>query len=334
MIQFFSRGPLSLITVIVFIPFTSCNTQLNGCTDPMANNYDPEAIINDGSCSYDPISLYPEKSVELDSSLKETSGLTLWDGLIWTHNDSDDNRLYGLDTNSGEIQRTEVLVGAVNQDWEEISSDADYIYVGDIGNNSGSRTNLHILRVKKSSLGTGNPVFETIWFSYEDQFDFKPAGGQQTDFDCEAFLVTSDSIFLFTKQWLSLGTAVYAIPNKPGTFVAIRTGSYDVGGLITGAAFMEEQRLLVLSGYSSLLVPFFHICYDFQGNDFFGGDNRRVNISIPFCQVEGIATDNGLDYYITNETTSVVNSPASLQLFNLYEVLWNYLNSQEEGMAP
>ena len=29
---------------------------LNGCTDPNASNYDPAATLDDGSCTYSPIS--------------------------------------------------------------------------------------------------------------------------------------------------------------------------------------------------------------------------------------------------------------------------------------
>jgi len=332
--RFHIKGLIPLIIGIVILSLSSCNAQLSGCTDPMANNYDPDATNNDGSCTYESFSLSPERTVELDPALKETSGLTLWDGLVWTHNDSDDNRLYGLDTYSGEIKREEVLVGAENHDWEEIFKRYGLYICGRYWKQYGKPYDLHILRVEKSSLEAGNPEFITIWFSYEDQMDFNPGGGQQTDYDCEAFLVTADSIFLFTKQWLSLGTAVYAIPNRPGTFIANRIGYYDVGGLITGAAFLENERLLVFTGYTGLLVPFLHICYDFQGTDFFGGNNRRINISLPFHQVEGIATENGLDYFVTNEARSVANYPASLHLFNLNDILGNYLQSQENGKLP
>ena len=36
-----------------------------------------------------------------------------------------------------------------NTDWEEISQDKDFIYIGDIGNNSGNRDDLKIYRAGK-----------------------------------------------------------------------------------------------------------------------------------------------------------------------------------------
>lgn len=86
-----------------------------------------------------------------------------------------------------------------NIDWEEISQDADFVYVGDFGNNhNGIRADLHILRITKESILSDHSVIETINFSYSNQTDFAPAGSNNTDFDCEAFIASNGSIFLFT----------------------------------------------------------------------------------------------------------------------------------------
>jgi hypothetical protein len=241
-----------------------------------------------------------------------------------------------LNGSTGDIDREVELNNVENYDWEEISRDADYLYIGDIGNNLGNRTDLHILRIEKISLSAGDPVIDTIFFSYEDQVSFDPGGGQQTDFDCEAFIVTEDSIYLFTKQWLSVGTTVYAIPKVPGSYQAANVGSYNIQGLVTGATYLEKEHLMVLCGYTSLLNPFFHLCYDFHGHDFFSGNNRRITVSLPFHQMEGITTDNGLDYYVSNERTVVQSmqlAPARLHRFDLREMLENYLLTLSQGNA-
>jgi hypothetical protein len=60
-----------------------------------------------------------------------------------------------------------------NTDWEEISQDSSYIYVGDFGNNyQGNRTDLHILRIEKKSFLLNQPIIDTISFSYSNQTDF------------------------------------------------------------------------------------------------------------------------------------------------------------------
>lgn len=309
----------------------SCNAQVPGCPDPLANNYHPSATLNDGSCIYNPISVSPVDTEELSESLTETSGLILWDGYVWSHNDNGDTKLYGLDTTTADILLEYSLEEVVNTDWEEISQDEDFIYIGDFGNNSsGNRTDLHLLRIEKSSLIEDNPVIDTIWFSYSDQYDLNPVDANQTDFDCEAFIVSEDSLFLFTKQWTSTQTSVYSLPKIPGSYTAFKRSTYNIQGLITGSTYLGSKKLLVLCGYTSLLHPFFYLLYDFKGYDFFSGNKRRVTVSLPYHQVEGITTSNGLKYYVSNEKFElkpIANSPQKLHRFNLRSLLEQYLVS-------
>jgi len=301
-----------------------------GCTDALASNFDPSATSNDGCCTYDTAYIAPEKTMELPVELEETSGLILWDGYLWTHNDNSDTRLYGLDPATGKVKRTHILWKVENYDWEEISQDEAYIYVGDFGNNgSGDRQDLHILRVEKNSLKSGKPSIDTIWFSYSDQTDSSPAGPNQTDFDCEAFVVTSDSIYLFTKQWLSGSTTIYALSKEPGEYVAQRRNTLDVGGLVTGATYLEEKGLVVLCGYSGLSQPFLYLLYDYPEQEFFSGNKRRINLALLFHQVEGIATEDGSTFYISNEysgfRSSGFQNTQKLHVFDLDPFLRKYL---------
>jgi len=310
--------------------------QIYGCTDPLANNYNASATHNDGTCLYNAASLVPVLSVTLGSSLTETSGLIRWNSYVWTHNDNTDINLYALDTLTGNIVQTCALSAAVNQDWEEISQDSNYVYIGDFGNNAdGNRTDLKILRIEKNSILLNVPVIDTIYFSYADQIDFSPAGANNTDFDCEAFIVTTDSIFLFTKQWVSNKTIVYSLPKTPGTYIANLRDTLNVGGLITGSTYLEPQRLTVLCGYSNMLQPFIYLLYDFTGNDFFGGNKRKIDLSLSFHQTEGIATSDGLKYYISNEYFTQppsVNTPQKLHTLDLSTYLSGYLTGSPENI--
>ena len=307
----------------------NCQSQVPGCTDPLANNFDPSATVNDGSCSYDPASVAPESTFPLSGVLAETSGLIVWDDYVWTHNDNTDTVLYGLDTLDANIAVEYPLEGVVNVDWEEISQDEEYIYMGDFGNNgSGNRTDLRILRIEKASLKSGSAKIDTLWYSYEDQSDFSPQEPNLTDYDCEAMVVAGDSIFLFTKQWINGGTNIYSIPRFPGTHIAHLKSSYKVLGLVTGATYMESKQVLVLSGYTGLLSPFFYLFYDFTGQDFLSGNKRKITASLPFHQVEGIATMDGLKYYVSNENFArppIANNPQKLHVFDLSSFLENYL---------
>jgi len=318
---------LTGLFLFLLINIMSLHAQISGCTDIKANNYNAAATINDGSCTFGGANVSPVSSKNLAAGLVETSGLIHWNQLIWTHNDNRDNRLYALDTSTAVVQNTYTIPSS-NLDWEDIAQDENYVYIGDFGNNgNGNRTNLHILRAEKTSLLSGTPLLDTLYFSYSNQSNFNPAGANNTDFDCEALIVSQDSIYLFTKQWVSEKSAVYVLPKTPGTHIAQLRTTLSVQGLITGATYLADKRLVVLCGYSKLLQPFLYLLYDFNNHDFSKGNKRRIDINLPFHQVEGIATENGLKYYISNEKLDALNVPQKLHTLNLSNLLNHYVNA-------
>jgi hypothetical protein len=275
--------------------------QISGCTDALAKNFDPNATNNDGSCKYNCAKIKPESTQKLSDTLRETSGLIAFDHLLWTHNDDHDNTIYGLDSN-GKIQKKIKLEKVKNNDWEEISQDSNYIYIGDFGNNfQGNRKNLHLLRIEKKSFLLNNPVIDTISFSYSNQTDFTEQKENTTDFDCEAFVVSKDSIYLFSKQWSQNKTTVYVLPKIPGKYTAKLKETLDVKGLITGATLLTSGKGIILCGYSEILQPFLYLLNDYKNNDFSTGNQRKIRLPLPFHQVEGIATEDGKLFYVTNE---------------------------------
>lgn len=312
----------------LFILFLSlqlaCNSSQPGCTDPLAVNFDSSATEEDHSCFYDTVFINPLWSVELSEQINETSGLILWNEVLLTMNDNSDTRLYALDKVSGEIVGDYLIPGVVNRDWEELDQDEEFIYVGDIGNNRGSRKDLHILRIDKLSLSSGDPAIDTIWFSFSDQQNYITEGQQETEFDCEAFVVTADSIYLFTKQWLSGHTTQYAMPKLPGTYIAQKRSTFDTRGQVTGAVLIESSGILILSGYSGLIQPFLFLFSDYQGLDFFSGVSQRVNLPLPFHQLEAVTSDDGIRCYISNESSAygqAIKIPQKLHLVDLSELL-------------
>lgn len=318
------------IRVIVILVFFSIavitKAQDCGCTDPLATNYDTTAVINDGSCLYAVSSMRPNTIGQLPTKLDGTSSLIYWNGNYWSCNDHTKLQLYRIDTLTGAITDSLLVSESAPQDMEDIAQDENYLYFGNFGNNSNTRTNLHILRVGKLSLQNGNPTIDTIFFSYPDQTDFTPSS-MQTDFDCEAFIVGNEKIYLFTKQWSKLGTTCYELPKLPGTYIAVKMDSCNVQGLVTGAAFYEMERLIVLCGYSTLLQPFVYLLYDYDNHHFFSGNKRKININLWGNQIEAIAGATPISYYMTNEKFTVggTSIPASLHHFSLENYLSNYL---------
>jgi hypothetical protein len=310
--------------------------QVTGCTDPLANNFNSSATQNDGTCTYSLLSLDAIQSWPLPTEVLETSGLASWDNFTWTHNDNSETFLHGLDTAGGVISVTTVpLAGIINHDWEELKVDEAYIYVADVGNNgNGNRQDLHVLRIERSSWNSGSPLIDTIRYSYALQTDFSGTGPNATDFDCEAFITTADSIFLFTKEWNTNKTSLYALPNAPGNHVAEWRGELDVQGLITGATSLLNDQLIILVGYTETLMPFFYLLYDFNETQFFSGNKRKVMMNLPFHQIEGVTTTNGTEVLVSNEKfqQSILTVNQKLHRFDLSSVLSNYLNPSSASL--
>jgi len=320
---------LRIILLIFIAKYGSLFAQTPGCTDPLANNFNPSAQVNNGSCTYNNANISVSNSQNLASVLNETSGLCIWNNSIWTHNDSQDTLLYAIDINNFNNIGSYPLNSVRNTDWEEISQDSNYFYVGDFGNNSnGNRTDLKILRINKTSLLNSSPIIDTIFFNYSTQTDFSGTGGNNTNFDCEAFIVSTDSIYLFTKEWVSNRSSLFSLPKTPGNYSANYQSNLNVQGLITAATYLENKHLIVLSGYSSLLQPFIYLLYDFNGDDFFGGNKRKININLAFHQIEGICTEDGLNYYLSNEklVQSFLTVDQKIHQLDLTNYLGNYLN--------
>lgn len=275
--------------------------QISGCTDLEAKNYNPNALINDGSCVYVKTKIKPLYSMPISDTLHETSGLILWNKKLWSINDDRDTHLYSFDSTGTHLQKYP-LKYVKNKDWEDVTQDSLYIYIGDFGNNvSGNRQDLHILKIEKRSLPESNPKIDTIAFSFENQYNFEKQKSNKTNFDCETILATKDSLYLFTKEWNSKQTRLYVLPKSAGKYQAKFKATLNVKGLITGGVILENKKTIVLCGYSKKLQPFLYLLYDYKNTDFFSANKRKIKLALPFHQIEGIASNDGLHYYLTNE---------------------------------
>ncbi len=253
----------------------------------------------------------------LPEIVSETSGLLVIGPQLLTHNDSgNEPLLYYLDTVNLEIQREVRVEGVSNTDWEDLAEDADYVYIGDFGNTRGTRTDLAIYRVAKSDLASGNTSVsaDRIGYAYEDQEDF--SGTSNSDWDAEALVVRGDSLIVFTKQWQGNATVAYRIPKSPGDHLAVRSGTYDAGGLITGATPRPGGGFALL-GYTSVLQPFLIDVPQTIGPFGFPPETSRQLLDIGFGQAEGITADASGRYFVSTESfsNSLATLPASVYTF-------------------
>lgn len=182
---------------------------------------------------------YKIKTTKISETLKEISSLEIIDGFYWGQNDSGGKaELYKVDPKSGKIIQTVKISNAVNVDWEEMTHNDDYIFIGDFGNNNGKRTDLTIYYFAKSKLESDADVISVeakkIEFHYPEQKNFNP-GRKTTNFDCEAMFFYNGQLHLFTKEWSNLATTHYTLQVKEGKQAAKKMGAFQTNYMVTGA---------------------------------------------------------------------------------------------------
>ena len=280
----------AVLTKRLFTYALAANGIFAACTKHTGDGTGPAAPSATASA---PLTLGPAHV--LPAQLKESSGLCYTDGALWSFGDSGNpNAIYKIDTATGAILQTVTIANYPNTDWEDITADATYLYIGDTGNNDGDRTDLKVLRIKKSDLAPGTATIsvtaDAISFSYTDQPDL--SSNSNTNFDCEAMMSVGDSLYLFTKDRGDLQTRCYKLPKSPGTYAVSPIAAFNTKGKVTDAAYDPATGTLALLGYmdkkNDSFIWFFS---NYPGESFFTGDATRytiVNASADW-QTEGLA---------------------------------------------
>ena len=271
------RKNLFILSVLIFI---SCDF---GRKESNTKTHLPENIDH---VIYNPTSLIRK----IPNRLNENSGIILYDDLIWTFNDSGgSNKLYAFNF-SGQLEKEVEIEDAKNRDWEDITHDKKHIYVGDFGNNNGTRDDQVIYKIKKKNIDKDEEQSvksSQIKFDYANQESFK-FRGSLTAFDCEAMINFNDALYIFTKDRSDNTTTVYKIPEKKGEYLIHPIEKFDVNGLVTGADISPDKSKLALLGYKNYR-SFAWLFSGFEGDDFFGGEkvfiemDKMINV-----QTEGI----------------------------------------------
>lgn len=196
--------------------------------------------------------------------IKESSGIIQSrcnTDAFWTHNDSgDDNFIYALDKNGGKLGTWKVE-GAKNNDWEDIAilknkKGECYIFIGDIGNNARTRSEMTIYRVKEPIIEKNNgsssqkkPIStekaDTINFTYPDMRH-----------DAETLLIQpeTEDIYVLTKSF-SGASGVYKLSDyKLGQINSLELiGKVSVpalpNGLLTGGEISSDGSRIILCDY-------------------------------------------------------------------------------------
>ena len=257
---------------------------------------------------------------DLPGLLREVSGTEKVTGseLIWMINDAGNSpTLYGLDL-KGKIKKS-LKVNADNNDWEDLTTDDNgNLYIGDFGNNKNERTDLGILKIKRSDLDSTSKInVERISFSFPDQKKFPPKNKKKY-FDCEAFFYFNNNLYLFTKSRVDDKhgrTTMYKIPAEPGCYEAKKITTYNnpcnkFSCWITSAAMSPDKSKIALLSPEMLLI-----FYDFEGDNFFEGKVAKYPFEF-LTQKESVCFVDNNTVYITDEYSFGIGG--NLYEFELY----------------
>lgn len=253
--------------------------------------------------------LFPYSINDLGSSLDETSGLQLIQGRLFSINDGGNSaEIQEINPESGELIRTIKVSGISNVDWEDLTASSTHLFIGDFGNNLGTRTDLRILKLPISALLTQTEVTaELIQFSYPDQSDFSGANSNH-NFDCEAMVFWENKLHLFSKNRGDQQTKRYSLSTTTGTQVAFLEESFDSKGLITSADVSPDGKNVVLLGYEDRGVNSRSFIWTFSSvsGSVFSGAGNQFFLGSPagLGQTEGIAIDSKMILTISGERIS------------------------------
>ncbi len=292
----------AILILILVSSYSNLQSQVCGCNDPQALNYNPQAIVSDGKCEYKYTNAVPDEVAKLPITLKEISGIVSINGQLWGHNDGNNSAsIYRIDPQTGKVLHV-LKLNAKNKDWEDIAQDDKHIYIGDFGNNNGSRKKLKIYILDKTKLIDTLADVEEISFKYPDQIDFSKRDHKH-NYDCEAFFYWNDTLHLFTKNWLNKWTKHYTLPAKVGEYTAHLVDSFYAGLLITAADVSPNGKWAAICGYDKLGNIGVWLLYGYENFQFTKGNKRYISLgsALTLGQMEGLAIPDTLSLYLSSE---------------------------------
>lgn len=254
------------------------------------------------------------KIAVLSDSLQESSGLTNFNGRLFSFNDSGNtSEIFEIKAGSSHIEKT-FQTNLKNIDWEAISNDGENFYIGEFGNNLGSRRDLKVYQIPFRNDSLIVDSIKSIPFYYPEQNDFTPKN-TNNNFDAEAMIFLDGNIHLFTKEWITNTVSHYVIDKNPtDNQPAQKLESYDTGFVVTDASFFENKLYVV--GYTKKASVYMMIFEkDENRNLFFNKPLKKFSLGKAFKigQIEGITvTEKGI--YISGERFGfkIIKVPQSL----------------------
>src|SRR5687767_10115912 len=209
----------------------------------------------------------PVKLAELeDEDVEESSGLVASrtsPGNYWTHNDSGNGPvIYAFDS-KGRRRGVWRVTGATSDDWEDMAAgpgpkaNTNYLYIGDIGDNDGTRSEIILWRIPEPVLpatDTGSTERRPEVTEPVEKIRLRYPDGKH---DSEALLIhpKTGRIYVVTKVPL-INASVYTadVPSDTSEVVTLRrVGEIELpglaGGIVTGGDISPDGTRAALCDY-------------------------------------------------------------------------------------
>ena len=243
------------------------------------------------------------------AALNEASGLAASrrnPGVLWAHNDSGDSaRVFALST-QGTHLGAYTLTGAGATDWEDVAlgpgpqPGVDYLYLGDIGDNSGVRGSIVVYRVPEPAVDAGqSPV--TIGLAGVESITLQYPDGAR---DAEVLLVDplNGDLYVISKRETPSKVYRAAFPQSTSETVTMELKGTLTWGWAVGGDVSPSGYEVLVKGYASARLyprPFGMTLWDALA-----GDGHAVPYTVE-PQGEAIAFDGeGRGYFTLSEGTS------------------------------
>lgn len=201
-----------------------------------------------------------------DPAINESSGIVASranPGLYWTHNDSGDGpNIYAVDER-GARRGTWRVKGASARDWEDIAAGpgpqtgVSYLYIGDIGDNEGRRSEVIVYRVKEPTIkpaDSSSTKLKPLVIEDVEVIRLRYPDGAH---DAESLLVhpVTGDLYIVSKIPFANPTVYKAAAplntNEPTTLKQIAELNVPTlfGGLITGGDISPDGLRVALCDY-------------------------------------------------------------------------------------
>lgn len=201
-----------------------------------------------------------------DRSIDESSGIVAsrtTPGMYWTHNDSGDGPfIYAFDDH-GHNRGVWRVTGALANDWEDIaagpgpSAGINYLYIGDIGDNSGTRSPIIVYRIPEPTISAAEEGAKKKDAQPTEAAEVLRLRYPDGHHNAEALIVNpkSGKIYIVTKIEFGNARVYEADPSttSDGVIPLTRVGELSVptvfGGMITGASISPDGLRVALCDY-------------------------------------------------------------------------------------